>query len=268
MTDYYKRRIIEVEKRLGFLYIPTKLRYNLPIQGDQVAIRFEGNEWSLRYNSTYNRIFGLTEFYRNQDINNGDFLLLCINNGALEISKYIDSESHTQEEENCETFDISGLSSNAKGNIAEDRVKEFILLYGQGLLNVYKPVIDKDGVDLIVLQSGIFHPVHIQVKSRYNVTADGQMILTINGNTFQPHYSFYIVAVSFNKQTLEIDNKILFIPSEIVEEKAIRLANGNLRIVACLQNGSQNQWCPYIISKAQLAEKIIEAISEMNKYYR
>ena len=73
MTDYYKRRIIEVEKRLGFLYIPTKLRYNLPIQGDQVAIRFEGNEWSLRYNSTYNRIFGLTEFYRNQDINNGEF---------------------------------------------------------------------------------------------------------------------------------------------------------------------------------------------------
>lgn len=266
MPENYKRRIIEIEKRLGFLYVPTKLRHYLPVHDGQVLVKFEGNEWLLRYNSTYNRIFGLKDFYKNADIDNGDFLLLRINNTALEISRYIDRE--TQEEQASDTFDISGLDSKAKGNIAEDRVKEYILLYGQGLLNVYKPVIDKDGVDLIVLQFGIFHPVHIQVKSRYNVANNGQIILTISGSTFKPHYSFYIVGVSFNKKSLEIENKILFIPSEVVYEKAIRLSDGNLRIVASLQDGSQNQWCPYIITKAQLAEKIIEAISDMNKYYR
>jgi len=266
MPESYKRRIIEVEKRLGFLYVPIMLRPNLPVQEEQVLVRFEGSEWPLRYNSTYNRIFGLTEFYRSQNVSNGDFLLLKINNNALEISRH--SDNQTQEKQASETFDISGLDSTAKGNIAEDRVKEYILLYGQGLLNVYKPVIDKDGVDLIVLQSGIFHPLHIQVKSRYNVKANGQMTLTISGSTFKPHYSFYIVGVSFNKQTLEIDNKILFIPSDVVHEKAIRLNDGNLRIVTSLQEGSQNQWHPYIISKAQLAEKVIEVIAGMNRYYR
>ncbi len=268
MPNKHKRRIIEVEKRLGFLYVPTKLRTILPVNEEQVIVRFNGNELRLRYNSTYNRIFGLTEFYRNANIDEGDFLTLTINNGALEVSKYIDGEDQTQEEDANDTFDISGLSSRAKGNIAEDRIKEYILLYGQGLLNVYKPVIDEDGVDLIALQSGIFHPVYLQVKSRYNVGEDGQMIITITGSTFKAHHSFYLVAVSFNKQTLEIDDKILFISSEAIEEKAFRLSNGNLRLVASLKEGSQNQWCPYIVSKAQLAEKIIESISDMNRYYR
>lgn len=268
MNNQHKRRIIEVEKRLGFLYVPTKLRSNLIVNEEQIKVRFDGRELILRYNANYNRIFGLTDLYRNANIDEGDFLLLKINGDALEISKYIDADNQTEEENTVDTFDISGLSSRAKGNIAEDRVKEYILLYSQGLLNVYKPVIDEDGVDLIALQSGIFHPVYLQIKSRYNVMEDGQMILTITGNTFKSHHSFYLVAVSFNKQTLEIDDKILFIPSEVIEEKAIRLSNGNLRLVASLKNGSQNQWCPYIVSKLQLAEKIIEIISSMNRYYR
>lgn len=268
MPNRQKRRIIEVEKRLGFLYVPIKLRPMLPIHGEQTKVRFNGNELLLRYNPTYNRIFGLTDFYRNASIDEGDFLMLAINEGALEISKYIDGEDQTLEENANDTFDISGLSSKAKGNIAEDRVKEYILLYSQGLLNVYKPVIDEDGVDLIALQSGIFHPVYLQVKSRYNVGEDGQLIITINGSTFKPHHSFYLVAVSFNKQTLEIDDKILFIPSHVIDEKAIRLSNGALRLVASLKEGSQNQWCQYIVSKSQLAEKIIDAISNMDRYYR
>lgn len=186
----------------------------------------------------------------------------------MEVSKYIDGEEQTEEENANDTFDISGLSSRAKGNIAEDRVKEYILLYSQGLLNVYKPVIDEDGVDLIALQSGIFHPVYLQVKSRYTVGEDGQLILSIKETTFKPHHSFYLVGVSFNKQTLEIEDKILFIPSEVIAEKAIHLSNGYLRLVASLKEGSQNQWCQYIVSKSQLAEKILGSISEMDRYYR
>lgn len=268
MRNQQKRRIIEVEKRLGFLYVPTKLKAILPVNGEHIKVRYEDSEFLLRYNANYNRIFGLTDLYRNAEINQGDFLTLQVHDNVLEISKYIDADDQTEEDNVNDTFDISGLSSRAKGNIAEDRVKEYILLYSQGLLNVYKPVIDEDGVDLIALQSGIFHPVYLQVKSRYNVREDGQLILTITGNTFKAHHSFYLVAVSFNKQTLEIDDKILFIPSEVIDEKAIRLSNGNLRLVASLKDGSQNQWCPYIVSKAQLAEKIIEIISNMDRYYR
>lgn len=268
MQNKQKRRIIEVEKRLGFLYIPTKLRSDLPINEEQIKVKYQEQEVALRYNAKYNRIFGLTDFYRNSDIDEGDFLLLNINGDTLEIAKYIEGHEQTQEEDANDTFDISGLSSKAKGNITEDRVKEYILLYSQGLLNVYKPVIDEDGVDLIALQSGIFHPVYLQVKSRYNVAEDGRMILTISGSTFKAHHSFYLVAVSFNKQTLEIDDKILFIPSHIIDEKASRLPNGNLRLTASLKEGSQDQWCSYIISKAQLAEKILEIISDMDRYYR
>ena len=51
-----------------------------------------------------------------------------------------------------------------KGNIGEDEAKEIILKYSQGLLNVYKPVIDDRGIDLIVLKEKLYTPVYLQVK--------------------------------------------------------------------------------------------------------
>lgn len=43
MLNKHKRRIIEVEKRLGFLYVPIKLRTILPVNGEQVIVRFNGD---------------------------------------------------------------------------------------------------------------------------------------------------------------------------------------------------------------------------------
>jgi hypothetical protein len=260
MSEIYKRRIIDVEKRLGFLYVPTKFRPDLPHKDGQVLVNFNGQKKKLSYNTTYNRIFGLTEWYRTNKIEVGDFLDLKIQDNLLLISS---QEANKEELENKDAteIDLSGLSSRAKGNIAEDRIKEIILLHSQGLLNVYKPVIDNDGIDLIVLQSGIFHPIYLQVKSRFNVSNNDQLILTISGNTFTAHGSFFLVGVSFNPQTLELDDKILFVPSKDVEQKGIRINNGNIRIVASYKDSSQGQWAKYFINKNQLAEKLLERIA-------
>ena len=81
----------------------------------------------------------------------------------------------------------------SKGNIVEDRIKELIILYGQGLLNVYKPVVDNRGIDLIVIREGVFMPIFLQVKSRFNAAEKETLLIDVNDKTFNPHHSFYIV---------------------------------------------------------------------------
>src|SRR5690606_21903431 len=128
---------------------------------------------TLSYNAEYNRIFGLTSWYKENQITAGTFLDVAIKNGEVYITtqktqkvKSVDLSKTTDKEEKL--IDISNIPSGAKGNIVEDRIKELILLLGQGVLNVYKPVIDNEGIDLVTLKNGQFHPIFLQVKSRYN----------------------------------------------------------------------------------------------------
>ncbi len=269
----YLRKIIAVEKKLGFLYVPAEAAEFLP-EGKKLNIYLEGESTAkeLSYNPEHRRIFGLTEWYNKMDIQAESILDVNISEEKIQI--HLSKEMDLVEDEETETdekkvIDISGLSSVAKGNIVEDRIKELILLYGQGLLNVYRPVIDNDGVDLIVLKSGSFSPIFIQVKSRYNVKENGQLILTLSGNTFTPHHSFFLLGASFNPKTLELDDRILFIPSEKVNEMAVKLKHKNkLRVVAFLNEESKSQWSPYMINKKDLVGILIEKFEEMAKYYK
>ena len=154
-------------------------------------------------------------FHKKYSFKAVDMISVDVSENLITISLEEKTKIEDSEEKENENFiDISGLSSQSKGNIGEDRVKEIILLYSQGLLNVYKHVIDDRGIDLIVLKEKIYNPIYIQVKSRFNVHKRNRLILTINGNTFKPHHSFYVIGLSFNQEKMEMDENILFIPSK------------------------------------------------------
>ena len=228
----YQRKLIEVEKKLGFLYVPAKARELLPNENAEIRLLLPGekNPSTKTYNADHNRIFGLTPFFKKHKLTAGDMVSVEISEDSITINLQEQEKIEDSEEKEEETFiDVSGLSSQSKGNIGEDRVKEIILLYSQGLLNVYKPVIDDRGIDLIVLKEKIYNPIYIQVKTRFNVHKRNLLILTINGSTFKPHHSYYIVGLSFNQEKMEMDDQILFIPSREIPELASRLSNGNWR---------------------------------------
>jgi hypothetical protein len=276
MSVKYKRQIIEVEKRLGFMYVPARGQEYMPKENTKfnVLLKGEAKPKLLSYNSDHKRLFGLTAWYKANKIDAGSVLdielniqLMKVNVASSDVPIVIDDEDEIE----YSGVDISGLSSTAKGNIIEDRIKELIILYGQGILNVYKPVIDNGGIDLIVLKNGVFQPIYIQVKSRFNVNEKEQMVLTVSGNTFKPHHSFYVLGVSFNPQSLEVDDKLLFMPSHDVDELGIRIKHKNkenIRVVASYKDQSKSQWSRYLIRKSELVAKLLEKSYEIEKYIK
>jgi hypothetical protein len=270
-TITYQRQLIGVEIKLGFLYVPAQARDLLPNENDKVQVLLEGDTKAKEksYNADYNRIFGLTPFFKKHKLDKGDILSVQVSESLIKVelakSTIIEDQEETEQED---LIDISGLSSQAKGNIAEDRVKEIILLNSQGLLNVYRPVIDTRGIDMIVLKEGVFLPIYIQVKSRFQVKKKDQLILTIAKNTFKQHHANYLVGISYEPDTAEIGEDILFMPSKKVIEMASTVQNNGkeyYRIQVTYSKAKSSKYKKYFMSKQDFVESLLEKFETMSE---
>lgn len=279
MTRGFSRKLIEVEIRLGFLSVPSKGAELMPEEKTKVDIFLDDSDkaQSLSYNPDYKRIFGLTAWYKKHKAKPKDEISLIMIKESpptyrLKFEKAEPIEDQRAlEKEAKELIDLSGLSSTSKGDIVEDRVKELILLYGQGLLNVYKPVSDTEGIDLIVVKSGIFQPIFLQVKGRFNLQRNRAIIADISLKTFNPHHSYFVVIAYFNPSTLEINDHILLIPTEKVKENAVIVNTRygqRYRVTTRLNPESKSKWAGFLVKKSELADKLIEKFEEMSRYIK
>ena len=279
MTKGFSRKLIEVEIRLGFLSVPSQGAELMPEERMKVDIFLddEGKALLLSYNPDHKRLFGLTAWYRKHEAKPKDEVILNLIKEKpptyrLTFKKAEATEDlRAKEKEAKKLIDLSGLSSTSKGDIVEDRIKELILLYGQGLLSVYKPVSDTEGIDLIIVKSGIFQPIFLQAKGRFNLQKNRAIIADISLKTFNPHHSYYVVIAYFNPSTLEIDDYILLIPTEKIKENAVIVNTKygqRYRVTTQLKPQSKSKWAEYLIRKSELANKLLEKFEEMAKYIR
>ena len=269
--NIFFRKLIEIEIRLGFLHIPKTGLEFMPDNNTVLKVYINDSKipFNLRYNAKYKRIFGLTKVYRDNGFKVGDLLRVAQYDSGYNISK-LQKAIKDLEEDDKGGLDLSGLSSQAKGNIMEDRIKEIILLHGQGLLNVYKPVCDTEGIDLIITKSGIYQPLFIQVKSRYTLN-NGQVIIRIKKKNLNPHHSYFLIGAYFSPKKLEVEDFMLFMPTVNLEEEApIVKANGreSYDIRFDIHNKSKNKFSKYVIKKSELVQRLIEKFQEMERYVK
>lgn len=272
------RKLIAKEIELGFLRVPVKLKRYFPKTISKITFVIDGRNKKLSYNPKYGRIFGLVRFFRGKSATPNDMVEVEIrDDGKIELNlkKLNEKEKSLAEigtEEASEIIDISDLSAPAKGNIVEQRIAELILLYGQGLLNVYKPIIDIEGIDLIVIKKDSFKPIFIQVKSRYNLTQNRNLQLRIRGKNFKIHHSYFIVGAYFNPQKIDLDDLLLFISSEDYKNKASVVRRGQdnefYAVSIPLSDNYQGIFSKYIIKKENLVNKILEKFEEIEKYIK
>lgn len=168
-------------------------------------------------------------------------------------------------------IDLSGLSSADKGDIVEDRIKELILLHGKGELNVYRPVTDTEGIDLIVKRKEQFQPIFLQVKGRFTMHGKSTLIVDIRSKNFKKHHSFYIVAAHFDGEKLELHDNLFLIPSnDLIKVGTIVKARGQerYRIVASIKDEYKGKWKEFVVKKSDLANKLLDKFDEMKRYIR
>lgn len=257
------------------MYVPVSGADVMPTEAGDISLRAEGKDEPLRvkYNPKTRRIYGLTGWYRSIGAEAGTRVLVGrISGQVYGISKASVREKKGKPERPPTLIDLSGLLSREKGDIVEDRIKDLILLHGQGLLSVFKPVTDARGVDLVVVKSGIFQPIFLQVKSRFKLLKSGSFLMDIRGN-FQAHHAFYVVGAHFDTAELEIAPHLLLVPTEILVKKARRVKAKSetlfrYRVVTALSPDTRSKWKPYVIEKSELANKLLEKFTEIERYIR
>lgn len=268
ITNKFLRELTNVEIKLGFLHIPSKAIEFFPNQNGKIKIKINNQNKELSYNSNHRRIFGLTSWYKEIKANPKYKLEIINSEKGLELKTF----EETSKIETSEIYlNLSNLSTQAKGDIVEDRIKEFLLLQGQGLLSIYKPVSDTEGIDLIVVRNGRFHPIFLQVKGRYNLHNDRSFIMDIKSKTFNPHANYFVVGAYFNPKTLEINQKLILIPSEELVKKAITIKSKigeSYRVVTSLNSANDSKWSKYIIDKGDLASILLDKFDDMDKYVK
>jgi len=276
MTTKFERRLINVEIELGFLRIGSNFVSLFPREKARLEVFLDDNikPTELTFNNKTRRIYGLTAWFRKHDAKPNDKVeieKLADKSFRFSFKKHSEAEEPVlSTEEAKEILDLSGLSSAAKGDLVEDRIKELILLYGQGLLAVYKPASDTEGIDLVIVKNGVFQPLFLQVKGRYTLN-NSSIISDVRLKTFNPHHTYYVVVAYFDPLKLEVSENILLIPTEKVVELAnIVNARGDKRhrIVARLNERSKGKWAPYLCRKNLLATKLLEKFEEIERYVK
>ena len=265
------RKLIEVEIHLGFLYVPSGGVQHFPADNGKVSVEIDGATKKLTYNADHRRIFGLMAWYKKHKVAPKDEVTIHVRSEgkyALSLeSKAIQAKAEPEKEAE-ELLDLSGISSQAKGDIVEDRVKELLVLHGQGLLSVFKPVTDTEGIDLVVTTTGQFHPIFLQIKGRYTLHQKRTMILTVNAKTFRPHPAFFVVAAYFNPAKLEVHDDVLLIPSAVFAAESSKTKNDKYQISAPLNRDSKSKWTQWLVPKGELANRLLAQFEEMRKYIR
>jgi len=252
----FDKKIIAIEIELGFFRVPANGKRLLPLESGKIEVYLGESKKPLQLTWDYKnqRIYGLVNFYRRNKARPG-----------IEATEITEQEAE-------EIIDLSGLSTQAKGDIVEDRIKELVLLYGQGLLNVYKPTNDTEGIDLIIVKNGVYQPLFLQIKSNYKLHGGRNLLIQVNDKTLHAHHTLYIIGVYFDPKKLEINERIAFVPSEVVykEGQKVKLHGTNTghRITISLKEGSTAKFTKYLVKKTDFVNKLLEKFAEIERYYK
>ena len=150
------------------------------------------------------------------------------------------------------------VSTKQKGDIAEARIAELIMLYGDTTLSCYKPISDDEGIDLIVKEKGSLKTMYIQIKSRFGDNPDMIFTATAKTSSISDNYSMAVIFCFFDTEEGDLWDYIWFVPSPDFIKLANKLDGGkSLGFVAGRKKKESNKWDNYLIDKRSLANQII-----------
>lgn len=146
------------------------------------------------------------------------------------------------------------LSPKQKGDIAESRIAEIILLYGQNL-SCYKPISDDEGIDIIVKNKRTEKTFFVQVKSMWRF--GGVVSTNVKRSAILGRKKLGIVFCIFNTEEGEMTDFLWFVPAKDFLKKGNKLKNGLVGFVAGKSQRETNKWNDYLIDKRDLGNQII-----------
>ena len=155
------------------------------------------------------------------------------------------------------------ISTRQKGDIAEARIAELIVLYGDTTLSCYKPLSDDEGIDLIVKEKGSLKSIYIQVKSNFSDDFSKPFVATVKERSAIDNYSMTFVFCLFDTAKGDVHDYIWFVPAPDFIRMAHKDKNALLGFVSGKQKKDSNKWDVFMIDKRDLASRVIEQLKRI-----
>lgn len=158
------------------------------------------------------------------------------------------------------------VSTKQKGDIAEARIAELIILYGDTTLSCYKPISDDEGIDLIVKEKGSLKTMYIQIKSRFGNNPDEIFTATAKASGVVDNYSMATIFCYFDTEEGDVWDYLWFVPAPDFIKLANKINNAGkpmLGFVAGRKRNESNKWDQFLIDKRDLANIIISQMKRI-----
>ena len=149
-----------------------------------------------------------------------------------------------------------------KGRAVEQLVGAILLLQSDGVLRVSVPLVDDEGVDLVVGRRQNDKVLLLQIKSRFTLTRLGSYRADVRRATCSPqHTSKCLLFVYYDKQKAALGDYCWLIP---VPKFCRLLRNQRLtRPVYVFQSrfrAKGDMWAPFRVSTTHIAQEVVKRL--------
>ena len=150
-----------------------------------------------------------------------------------------------------------GLSDLQKGRIIEQLVGATLTLQSEGTLRVSVPLVDDEGVDLVVGNRLNDKTLLLQIKSRFVLAYKGRYRANVRRATCKPDPNKFLLFVFYEKASAALGESCWLIrATDFCRLLSKQARKDNKYLFISTFTSPRDMWKPYRLSVKDLAKKI------------
>ncbi len=155
------------------------------------------------------------------------------------------------------------LSESQKGRSVELLIGAALMLQSDGVLRVSVPLVDDEGVDLVIGNRFNDKTILLQIKSRFTLTGRGQYTADVRRATCSPDPNRFLLFVYYDRVAVALGDTCWLVPAK----EFCSLCSGQLEtrakyIFASKFTAQNDKWRPFRIPVKELAFHILKKVRE------
>ena len=154
-----------------------------------------------------------------------------------------------------------GLSESQKGRSVELLIGAALMLQSDGVLRVSVPLVDDEGVDLVIGNRFNDKTILLQIKSRFTLTGRGQYRADVRRATCDPDTNRFLLFVYYDKAAVALGETCWFVPAnEFCSLLGRQRQERKVYVFASKFTAPNDMWKPFRISVKTLAFNILKKV--------
>ncbi len=154
------------------------------------------------------------------------------------------------------------LSDSQKGKVIEHLIAAACVLQSSGLLRISVPLVDDEGVDLVVTHKITDRTILLQIKSRFTLSKRKAYRAQVRRVSLRPAPNRFLLFVYYDRMQVRLGETIWLVPTpEFYKLTGNQNKNRPHYVFCSFFTSKKDMWKPYQISTTELAKSLIQLLS-------